>query len=295
MSSPSPSEEASQNGHAAPYRALLLDLDGTLIGPSGSPHPRTAESIQRLHASGTQVMIATGRSESGTRAVLAQLGFEQPALVFNGAGIYCPKRDRLIEERTLSDRTIERVLEFTSARELPVVVMVAGAKYARHPKSDGEARSLQGLEDLHLVDEGELPRERLIRITIFSDGYDDSGALRTELEGHVSQPVYYTDFPLNALYEHAGSRYQCVDVHPPCRGKGEALRWLHEVHGIDPATIVAVGDATNDIPMFEAAGLAVAMGNAMVEAKQIADRVIGDAASDTIAELVEELFELPPV
>ena len=71
------------------------------------------------------------------------------------------------------------------------------------------------------------------------------------------------------------------------------MRYLYETHGILPEEIVAIGDATNDIPMFEAVGLAVAMANAMPEAAKYADRVIGDADSATIAELVGELRWAP--
>jgi hydroxymethylpyrimidine pyrophosphatase-like HAD family hydrolase len=53
---------------------------------------------------------------------------------------------------------------------------------------------------------------------------------------------------------------------------------------------VAVGDATNDIPMFERAGLSVVMENGMTEALAAAKRVIGSNNSDALARLVEELF-----
>ena len=52
----------------------------------------------------------------------------------------------------------------------------------------------------------------------------------------------------------------------------------------------SVGDATNDIPMFECVGLAVAMQGAMPAAKAAAQRVIGDCNTDAIGALVEELF-----
>jgi len=235
-------------------------------------------------------MIATGRSEGGTIPILEHLGYGNPALVYNGAGLWCPLKKRLIEERTLSDRTIAKVFDFCRERDIALVSMRAGEKFAREPKSEDEARCLRGLEDLHLVPEHELPRERLMRITTYSDVYTDSFEMLRDLDTFVDQPAYYTNFPLNALYEHAGSRFQVVDVQPPCRGKGEALRYLAEVRGIAPAEVVAVGDATNDIPMFEDAGLAVAMKDAMQAAKDAADRVIGSAESDTIAELAEELF-----
>jgi hydroxymethylpyrimidine pyrophosphatase-like HAD family hydrolase len=80
------------------------------------------------------------------------------------------------------------------------------------------------------------------------------------------------------------------DVHPPCKGKAEGLRVLQELYGIAPERVVAVGDASNDVPMFEAAGLAVAMRESMEEALAAADRVIGSNDSETIGALVEELF-----
>ena len=81
-----------------------------------------------------------------------------------------------------------------------------------------------------------------------------------------------------------------LDVHPPCRGKAEALRYLEENEGIDPARIVAVGDAGNDDPMIRAAGLGVAMGDGTASTRAVADRVIGSNDSDAIAQLVRELF-----
>ncbi|MDE0895197.1 MAG: HAD family hydrolase [Planctomycetota bacterium] len=278
------------SGSSGAYRALLLDLDGTLIGPTGSPHPETKARLDDLIARGVHVMIATGRSEGGTRAVMRELGFTNPAIVFNGAGLYCPVKDKLIEERTLADRTIDRTFEFTQKHDMPMVVMRAGEKFAREPKSELERSALVGLEELHIVPEAEMPRERLIRITMYSDVFPNSAELEKALVAHVDRPAYFSHFPLNALYEHVGSPYQVVDVQPPCRGKGEAVRYLHETHGVLPEEIVAIGDATNDISMFQAVGLAIAMGNAMPEAAKYADRQIGDADSDTIAKLIDEVF-----
>jgi len=274
----------------SPYRALLLDLDGTLIGPSGLPHARTTEAVRRLVDGGVRVMIATGRSDAGTIPILEHLGLQAPAVVFNGAGIWCPVKGRLLEERTLSNAKVARVFDFAASQDLCVIAMQAGRKFARHPKSAGEERCLLGLEGLHLVEEAELPRERLMRMTLFSDVYTDSYVMLADVEGAVGHPLYYTNFPLSALYEHKDSTFQVVDVQPPCRGKGEAVRYLYDTEGIRPEEVVAIGDATNDLPMFEVAGLAVAMANAMPATLAAADRTIGTADTDTIAQLAEELW-----
>jgi len=275
---------------SAAWQALVLDLDGTLITDQGGIRPRALSALQALHARGTRVMIATGRSELGVADVLEQLAMDTPAVVFNGAGLYCPVEKRLLEERLLSDRVVRRAFEFAERSQLLPVIQVAGAKYAPHPRAPEEARALRGLEGLHHVAFADLPREYVIRITFFSLRHADSGALASEVASAIDQPLHVTHFPLDALAPHRGSPLLVADVQPPCRGKGEALRVLTERYGIAPERVVAVGDADNDISMLTRAGLGVAMDNALPHVKAVAGRVIGDNNSDAIAELVGELF-----
>ncbi len=62
--------------------------------------------------------------------------------------------------------------------------------------------------------------------------------------------------------------------------KGTALEWIAEHHGIAPEEVVAVGDWYNDLAMFQAAGLACAMGQTPDAVKSVADRVL-DATWET--------------
>lgn len=272
------------------YDAIVFDLDGTLIGEDGGVRPRVADAIRDLIARDVPVAIATGRSELGTAAVAAELGIALPCVVYNGAGLWCPQTDKLLEERLLADAAVERVLAFAAEHELPTVAMQSHRKFASQPRDDDEADTYRGLERTSFVDRSALPTEYLIRITLYSREHPDSRAFARDVDAAIGRPVYLTDFPLNWLATHRSNPFLVVDVQPPCRGKGEALRYLAEERGIAPERVVAVGDATNDIPMFERAGLAVAMGEAMEEAAAAADRVVGSCNSDTLADLIDELF-----
>lgn len=72
--------------------------------------------------------------------------------------------------------------------------------------------------------------------------------------------------------------------------KGHGLRALCRHLGIEPGEAVAFGDSDVDVPMFEAAGLAVAMGNASAAAKARAHRVTGLVEEDGVAQVIEELL-----
>jgi hydroxymethylpyrimidine pyrophosphatase-like HAD family hydrolase len=272
------------------YDAVLLDLDGTLVTDDGSILPRTLEALRAARANGVRVMLSTGRSDLGVRPVLDALELDTPAVIFNGAGLFCPVRRRMIEERRLSETVVERALAHAHGGSLLPVVVRAGAKFAPHPRTTYEEAALRYFDGLALCEHGALPMSQVIRVTLFSAGHPTSGDLAREIETAVERPVYVTHFPLNTLADHRGSPLSVADVQPPCRGKAEGLRVLRETYGIPPERVVAVGDATNDLPMFAEAGLSVAMQNAMEEALRAADRVIGSNNTEAVAELIEELF-----
>ncbi len=278
-----------RNGHSI-YRAILLDLDGTLLDEGGAVRPRNLEAVRGLEARGVRPMVVTGRSAVSAIPILDQLGLEAPAVVFNGAAVWCSRRRRMLEERVLSNRTMERALDFGREEGCLTVVMGASEKYGVAPRDAAEDFALQGFSGLRVVEREVLPAEYVIRVTYFSGRHGASHEFSAAVETRLDQPVYLTHFPLSALPSHRTSPLQVVDVHPPCAGKGEAFRVLRELYGIAPEEVVAVGDATNDLPMFECAGLSVAMGDGMPEAVASADRVIGSHRTDAIAELVDELF-----
>jgi hydroxymethylpyrimidine pyrophosphatase-like HAD family hydrolase len=53
--------------------------------------------------------------------------------------------------------------------------------------------------------------------------------------------------------------------------KGVALRLVCEHYKVAMKEVMAIGDAVNDVPMLEAAGVAIAMDNAPEEVKRAAD------------------------
>jgi Cof subfamily protein (haloacid dehalogenase superfamily) len=272
------------------YDAILLDLDGTLVGDDDSIHPRSLSALRQAAERGVRVMVATGRSELATDPVLRQLDLDMPAVVFNGAALWCSRSGRFLEERVLSERTLSRVLGFGNAHGLLTVVMCGGRKYALAPRNDVERLALHDMTGLEFSELSSLRQKRAIRVTLFSAAHNGSADFAAEVERAIDQPSYLTHFPLNLLAHHRESKLLVVDLHPPCFGKGEALRVLAERYGVPPQRVVAIGDAGNDVDMLSRCGLPIAMANATPEALAVAQRTIGDNNSDAIGALVEELF-----
>ena len=80
-------------------------------------------------------------------------------------------------------------------------------------------------------------------------------------------PAYQEDFPLiQALLDDFITEEMnlAVYAHPDCfditynqLSKGAGIRWLSELTGVSPKDMIAVGDWTNDYPMFRQVGYSV--------------------------------------
>ena len=81
-----------------------------------------------------------------------------------------------------------------------------------------------------------------------------------------------------------------LEVIPKVINKGQGIRDICSVLGMEPAEVISFGDAANDIPMLKAAGVGVAMGNADAAVKAAADMVTLSNNEDGIAAALEKLL-----
>jgi hydroxymethylpyrimidine pyrophosphatase-like HAD family hydrolase len=102
------------------------------------------------------------------------------------------------------------------------------------------------------------------------------GSLPGRLSTHVLRSPRYRGF--------------LAEITPSGISKWSAVRWLAESWGLDETSICAVGDDVNDIAMIRAAGLGVAMGNALPEVKAAADRVAPTHDESGLVQVVEWLL-----
>lgn len=82
-------------------------------------------------------------------------------------------------------------------------------------------------------------------------------------------------------------------VKSPDVTKGRGLAAVADALGTSPDAFAAIGDAANDVPMFERAGVGIAVGNAATAAVEAADRQVEDPHADGLLAALETLRERP--
>ncbi|MBV8840964.1 MAG: HAD-IIB family hydrolase, partial [Alphaproteobacteria bacterium] len=85
----------------------------------------------------------------------------------------------------------------------------------------------------------------------------------------------------------ARSQTYYLDVTHPLANKGDAVRELARLMQVDVGEVAVLGDGENDVAMFRAAGLSIAMGNAAPDVAAEADFVTASNNEDGVARALD--------
>ena len=234
-------------------RAAALDLDGTIIGPDERITPGVKDAIARLSAR-IPVFIATGREPHDVFNYARQLGLTGPQLSDGGAAILDPVACKHIWSANLGPELASEVLG---------LVEELGARFvATHVQ--GTFRNVSDIPDWDIV-----------RVSALDLSHEDAEALTVRFQSHPRMSVILASLPYNGLW--------AVDFTRSGVNKGSGIARMGEMLGVEPSEMACVGDSYNDLPMFAAAGLAIAMGGSPEEIRAAAKLTAPAVEEDGLA------------
>lgn len=252
------------------YKALMLDVDGTLIpyAYDATPSPLVVEAINKAVDKGVIVCLVTGRALESTERILEILNLKEGIVVTNGGGavfdietkkpLYlCPI------ERKDSDKIIELL------REENIEFFVKKNMY-------------DGASDRGPFQIDETYDEAFM---IFADEqYDHSKIVRIfdKLSNNPNLTLHKT--------RHKDPKTYGLNVTHGKATKLHGIEIIMKQYGLKKEEIIGVGDGYNDFPLLMASGLKVAMGNGIDDLKELADYVAPDVENDGVAEVINRFI-----
>lgn len=265
-------------------RLIASDLDGTLMAPDHiTVTERTYNALKAAHDRGIKIAIATGRTLGFVESVIEQIPFTDYVIYSNGASVYDRAAKRDIYKNHISPEATAELL--TELDKLPIYynVYVEGKIYVQKNKIANYVNDSLPQEFL----------DQFIACCAQCDRLSDELAgRRAEIIAMYNVPAelkekLVTVFKAHSLHITSSIKDE-FEVTAPNVNKGTALKGLCEAAGISEQDAMCFGDALNDYEMLEAAGLAVAMGNACDKCKGIADFVTHTNADDGVAAAIEK-------
>jgi Cof subfamily protein (haloacid dehalogenase superfamily) len=275
------------------YRLLAIDIDGTLVNSDNELTEATREALLRAKRSGVEIVLATGRRYSRVLPLVEPLALNVPLVTASGALIKRAWDHHTLFRAEFLPGALERCLEIVSGENHEAVLYAdtfdQGFDFY-HRGSRAPAEVLLEFFEKNAGFGRECP-ELMSRppAGIFAGfvmgSREQMTTLAAALDSHLPELLY-----VHVLRSPRYSGYMC-EIAPFGVSKWTGVYRLAEEWGIRREEICAAGDDVNDIPMIRAAGLGVAMGNALAEVKAAADRIAPSHDHDGLVQVVDWLLE----
>lgn len=278
--------EAEFRSRAKRIKALVFDLDDTLLNSEKNIPEPALHSIRALQKAGVFVSICTARNCSAAQYYAQQLDILGVYSAVSGCQLVDGQTGTLVSSHAMQNEDAIRLVEFCLEHNLPFSLSIGSDGYVGgplEPDSDPIKRRLRQKKTV-------VPGYSMKKLT-------DPGILRG---ASVYKIVVHTEgaYPLLSGFIHKNiSSAQCaitskgiINIFPAGYNKGAGIIQIAEQMNISPAEFCTFGDFWSDVPMFEVSGLSVAMGNAKADVRKKASAVTEAADQDGIALVLNSVF-----
>lgn len=258
-------------------QALALDLDGTVLRSDHSISPALVEAVARLAASGLPVVLVSGRPPRSVLTVAGELGTRGPMVALNGAMVIEPDGGIAIAQM-LDAFVVAALLDLVETQPEATAHLYRGFDWltTRDNTSVRRETEIIGFAP-RLVTAGDATMG-ISKIMVVGPS-DTLGALEEVIDA-ARWPVAVSR-----------SKPTYLEITPAGVTKAVGLDFAARRHGLSVEDFIAFGDGDNDVPMFEACGFGVAMGNGSQRLKQVADIIIGTNDEDALANFLDGLLQ----
>jgi Cof subfamily protein (haloacid dehalogenase superfamily) len=257
-------------------RLLVSDVDGTLVRPDKRISPATIQAVQRLRAAGIRFTLVSSRPPLGLLPLVQTLGIDVATAAFNGGAIV-DTHGQVVESHPLSPRDAQTTLAMLATYDVETWVFADGLWLLQDPHGPYVPLERMTLGyDGTVVGSFEPYLDRIEKIVAASADADGLVRLEQELNPRISPTA-----------QAVRSQAYYLDVNHARANKGDAVAALARHIGVPLENTAVIGDGANDVPMFERAGLSIAMGQADAAVRGAAMRVTASNADDGLAAAVE--------
>lgn len=264
------------------YRLIAVDLDGTLLDPNGTLHPRTIQAARAAMAQGAKFVLSSGRMPAALRAIGQELGVNAPAVCYNGGAVVDLATNETLYHTPVPLDLARDIARAAEEMGLYLHAFVHGAYIAPHYCDLTAAyEKLSGV------------KARVVNAPI--SGAMDEAPMKLLI---LADPAVI-DATLPALQARFAGRaklmrsqkhmIECVDKNT---SKAGALTYLCQSLSVNPREALSFGDGQNDLDMLLWAGQSYVMANASDALKTASPRFrpAPSNANQGVAQIIETLL-----
>ncbi len=303
--------DSNHNSIAQPaIKAIVMDMDGTLLDASNQISRHTRDVLIRLEKQGVRLVLASGRSYTRLLGYARELRMDEfggMLIEIDGVALYNVATGERKKFKTMSPEEIHGVFSWLTEQNAESQAMFDDGLFDYFPPEIYELKKKLRKEQ-NLPDDFPWIAGPWNWLTDFRDGYPRITYIRSadEINAPINKiQIMQEEQPLielyNRLQENFGAAFSIyrttprqLEILPLGFSKGEAIKRMMKQEGWTADEVIAFGDGENDCSMFEVVTRSYAMGNAKPFVQAQAHAIAGLNTEDGIALALEQLEKENP-
>lgn len=264
-------------------KCIFLDIDGTIRDPFYGTPDSAMKAIRQAQKNGHLAVICTGRSTGLIPDDFPTAEFDG---IIAGGGCYVEKSGEVVLDKEIKPLRVKDICQQLRSKSILHRVETKTTVYMEPEMADmlgflGEKANNSNSEIKQMI-----ARRNKFELRYTMDDFMNSPVPGTKI-CTISTPekldtikeIFGDNFNIISHIDLQSNTMNTEIVQKGC-DKGSGIKLFCKHFGIDINDTVAFGDSMNDIDMFSAAALTVAMGNGEQALKDKADIVCGDILND---------------
>lgn len=263
------------------YKAIFLDLDGTLLDDQKNISDENKEAIKYAKANGALVCIASGRPICATKNFWKIANPSKYIIYSNGAGIYdCDKNESLFTVGIEKEICI-CLYNYSIQNEICIRFDTPYGRFVNDEKYILNSDALFHEDGIQIISDNDI-----LQISFICE---DKEKIRNAFK-YVNENIKSNIKVEDMFVTGTENNFFAISIVNSSVSKGNAIYGLCKYLKIDIKDAIAIGDGINDISMIKMVGFGVAMGNATVELKQNAKEVTSTNNENGVAKILKSKF-----
>lgn len=243
------------------YKALFLDVDGTILPykHGAKPSQKVVDAIKEA-SKHVHISLATGRPFFMLEELIQTLGMNKGLLIMNDGA--------QVMDITSKKYHYKKAILVKDVKKVSSILQENGISFFLN----------DGIQD---STSETLPTKRSI-LNIFTM----HNMTEKDAQNVLSLITHIPTLKANITHFGSGETYELLISHAEAT-KMHGVITASKIFKVKKEETIAVGDSGNDFPLLMAAGLKVAMGNAMEGLKDIADYIAPSVDEDGVADVIQ--------
>lgn len=258
-------------------KIIFIDVDGTLCNDKGLVPESAAIAVKEARKNGHLVYLCTGRSKAELFDHIMDIGFDG---IIGAGGGFVEIGDEMLYHKKVSEENIKHLVDFFNEHNVNFYIESNGGLYASENlipelekiiygdvESDSEAKYKKENNPNHFI-EALITGQDLYRNDVNKACFLEPKEISFEqIKEEFKNEFEVIHCTVPAFGDDSG------ELGVPGVHKATAIEILLKHLNIGAKNTIAFGDGMNDVEMFQACELGIAMGNAKPGLKEIADEI----------------------